>query len=169
MKNCFFISVILLFILLFGFCSVQSKYKAQWEGSYTLGKGLYMIEFDYGKIVVQGSYIRDGICYGGDYVVPLYEECYDSLGHVREYVINAIANEQIIIVKTILLNDNKYKYYLVIKTFDEKNITNTQIRNSFTYVFNSLNELTTFCLEKRIETLSIFMAVMLQRIMGTNF
>lgn len=93
---------------------------------------------------MQGTSVSDGICFGGVSVIPLYEEHYDSLGNVREYVINAIADERMIIAKTFLVNEQKYKYYLINKAFDEKNTSETQIRDSFTYVLNSMHELNTF-------------------------
>ena len=146
MKKILFVSAMLFLLLLVGCWHVIQLIDR--DSSVALGNGLYMIEFDQGRIVVQGSYIRDGICYGGPYVVPLYEESYDSSGNRREYVINAIADDQYIIVKTNILNDNKYKYYLINKGFDEKNTSNIQIRDSFTEVFYSLQELNILRLEK---------------------
>ena len=132
---------VLFILLLIGFCSVHSMIG---DGSYALGKNLYLMDFDGGKIIVQGTSVSDGICFGGVSVIPLYEEHYDSLGNVREYVINAIADERMIIAKTFLVNEQKYKYYLINKAFDEKNTSETQIRDSFTYVLNSMHELNTF-------------------------
>ena len=153
MKSVLLASATFIFLLGIGFCSVPSMFNSKWDDSYALGKGLYMISIDHGKIVVQGSYVRDGICYGGDYVVPLYEECYDSLGNVREYVVNAVADEYAVMIKTFILDDKKYKYYLIDKTFDEKCVSNLQIRESFTYRFNSLQELKAFCSQNNWESI----------------
>ena len=71
------------------------------NGSYSLGNGIYMLEWDGGgKIIVNGTSIEGNTCYGGESLIPTYENGYDSLGHFAEYVVDAKADDSWIIVKT---------------------------------------------------------------------
>ena len=74
MKSCLFASAILFLLLLIGFCYILSI-----GSDHPLGNNLYMMDWGDESVIVQGSFMENGRCYGGVLVVPLYEEQYDSL------------------------------------------------------------------------------------------
>ena len=60
----------------------------EWNGSYSLGNGIYMMEWDGpGRIIVQGSNIHGRTCYGGSLIIPTNEEECDSMGY-KYYILN---------------------------------------------------------------------------------
>ena len=103
------------------FCGIGAMaflYSTEWiwpefNGSHYLGSNLYMIEWDGGPIVVQGSDIRGRTCYGGEYVVP----CYESNINRKEHVVYAKHNDYWIIIKTIMSNPIEHRFYLIKKGF----------------------------------------------------
>jgi len=107
----------------------------QWHGSHSLGKGLYMMEWDSpGRIIVLGTNIQGRACYGGSLLIPTYEDEYDSLGHFSEWVIDAVSNDKWLIAYTYNTYINDHKYYIIDKSFDE-NTDATTIIKKYRYVY----------------------------------
>jgi hypothetical protein len=120
------LSVFLLFIAFF--------YISPWIfpslwGSYSLGKNLYLVTEEHcfyhenkrfqGYVILQGTQIEGKVCHGGEYVVPTYENYYDSIGNYREFVTESKHNDNWIIIKTYIIPEKRNKYYIIRKDFDE--------------------------------------------------
>lgn len=81
-----------------------------------------MLDWDGGgHIIVRGTSVKGKTCYGGEYLVPSYENHYDSIGNVAEYVIDAKSDDNWIIAKTGTKNSLQRKYYII----DKRNISDT--------------------------------------------
>lgn len=90
----------------------------EFNGSYHLGNGIYMIEWEKGgKIIVWGNNIRGKTCYGGSLLVPSLQEHYDSLGNITEYVRDAKSDEKWIIAKTYNIPKQKNLFYIIDKDY----------------------------------------------------
>ena len=89
-------------------------------GSHSLGAGLDMVDGDCpeDRAVIYSSNLHGKTCYGGTYIIPTYEEKYDSLGNFIEYVIDAKSDENHIYVITFMKTDNKRKYYIIDKSYE---------------------------------------------------
>lgn len=110
--------VIILAIALVSFLSLSEWIFPEFNGSYNLGNGIYMMEWDGGgKIIVWGSDIRGKTCYGGTYLVPSVQEHYDSLGNIAEYVTDAKSDEKWIIAKTYNIPKQKSLFYIIDKDY----------------------------------------------------
>ena len=110
---------VFLSICLCGVGTIIFFYSTDWlwpefNGSHNLGNNIYMIEWDGGPIVVQGSNIRGRTCYGGSPVVPSYESNINR----REYVVYSKYNDSWILIKTVMHNPVEDKYYIINKTFE---------------------------------------------------
>lgn len=105
-----FISTVVVFILILDLSG--NWLFPKWLGSYNLGNGLYMLDWDKEtRIIVLCSRKKGNTCYGGTYVIPhltIYEE---------EYVETANANEKWVIVRASTVDDRKLCYYLIDKSF----------------------------------------------------
>ena len=100
-------------------------------GSYSLGKNLYMVVDEHsfqkgtercqGYMILQGSQMEGRVCHGGSYIIPMgYENRYDSMGEIREHVLESRYNDDWIIVKTYIVKKDRYQYYFIKLDFDEK-------------------------------------------------
>lgn len=104
----------------------------EFNGSYFLGKNIYMIEWDGGgRVIVQGSNIRGNTCYGGSLLIPTYENQFDSAGHFAEYVVDAKANDNWIIAKTDNRLNHQRKYYIINKQHDTETLDAKEIIESY--------------------------------------
>lgn len=102
-------------ILIFAIFFFSSEWLCpEFHGSYHLGHGIYMMEWEDGdRIIVKGTNVRGNTCYGGLLLVPTYESQYDSLGRRQEYVKDARPDGEYIIVKTGNHQTNISKYYII--------------------------------------------------------
>ena len=92
----------------------------EFNGSYNLGKNIYMIDWDGGgRILVRGTSIEGNTCYGGERLIPTYENQYDSIGNIVENVVDVGVDENWIIAKTENKVNLQRKYYII----DKSNIT----------------------------------------------
>ncbi|GHT00876.1 hypothetical protein FACS189421_13350 [Bacteroidia bacterium] len=109
-----------IFFLLIGLDFSSNWLFPEWSsGSYDLGNNLYMMEWDGGgRIIVHCSRKKGKACYGGTYVVPTHKAEYDSLGNWAELVDDAKFDKKWIIVKSKLIQEKKYCYYIINKDFD---------------------------------------------------
>lgn len=117
------LKILFLSVTFWGIAFVAFLYYSEWifpefNGSYNLGNGIYMMEWDGGgKIIVWGSNIRGKTCYGGTYLVPSVQEHYDSLGNIAEYVTDAKSDEKWIIAKTYNIPKQKSLFYIIDKDY----------------------------------------------------
>lgn len=117
------IKILLLSVTILGIMLATLLYFSEWifpefNGSYNLGNGIYMMEWDGGgKIIVWGTTIRGNTCYGGSYLVPTFQEHYDSLGNIAEYVTDAKSDEKWIIAKTYNIPKQKSLFYIIDKDY----------------------------------------------------
>lgn len=108
-------------ILAITICFVTFMYAATWlwpesYGSYALGNNIYMLDWDGdGRIIVRGTNVEGNVCYGGELLIPTYGNEYDSVGNLREYVIDAKSDDNWIIAKTGNRITNQKKYYIINK------------------------------------------------------
>lgn len=117
--GCILTIVICFFLFLFA----TELFWPEFNGSYSLGSNIYMLEWDGGgRVIVQGSNIRGNTCYGGSYLIPTYENQYDSIGNLAEYVIDAEADDYWIIAKTDNKLNHRRKYYIINKQHDIENL-----------------------------------------------
>lgn len=102
-------------------CFVIFLYSTEWlwpefNGSYDLGKNIYMIEWDGGgKVIVRGTNIKGNTCYGGEPLIPTYNNEYDSTGNYSEFVLDAKSDNKWIIAKTDNKSNRQRKYYIIKK------------------------------------------------------
>lgn len=136
-------------------CSLLFLYSSEWlwpefNGSYNLGKGIYMIEWDRGKLIVKGSNIKGHTCYGGERIIPTYENQYDSIGKRVEYVVDAKFNDNWIIVKTNNEVTQRVKYYIINKDEGIEKVDAEKIQEKYTISFTDSIEFDNACKKKGI-------------------
>ena len=136
-------------------CSLLFLYSSEWlwpefNGSYNLGKGIYMIEWDGGKLIVKGSNIKGHTCYGGERIIPTYENQYDSIGKRVEYVVDAKFNDNWIIVKTNNEVTQRVKYYIINKEEGIEKVDEEKIQEKYTINFKDSIEFDNACKKKGI-------------------
>lgn len=113
--GCLLTIVICFFLFLFA----TEWFWPEYNGSYSLGNNIYMIEWGgRGRVIVQGSNIRGNTCYGGSQLIPAYGNQYDSVGNYAEYVVDAKANNNWIIARTNNHMNNQRKYYILNKRYN---------------------------------------------------
>lgn len=79
-----------------------------------------MLDWDGGgRIIVRGASFDGNTCYGGELLIPTYENQYDSMGYEVEYVTDAVFDEHWIIARTNNKITLQRKYYII----DKRNIT----------------------------------------------
>lgn len=121
------------------------------NGSYSLGNGIYMLEWDGGgRIIVQGSNIHGNTCYGGSQLIPTYENQCDSIGNFVEYVIDAKSNDSWIIAVTNNTISKQRKYYILDKRYDLEKMTAEDIINNRIESFTDSSAFAKRCLNDRI-------------------
>lgn len=110
--NKIFAIILSTIIFLVGFFFSSEWLFPEWNGSYDLGKNLYMMDWEKGnKIIVHCSNKSGRTCYGGFPIIPH--------NYPREvYVQSAKADDKWIIVKAITTEDNNVCYYLIDKSFN---------------------------------------------------
>lgn len=131
-------------------CSLLFLNSSEWlwpesNGSYNLGKGIYMIEWDGGKLIVKGSNIKGHTCYGGERIIPTYENQYDSIGKLVEYVVDAKSNDYWIIAKTNNKLTQRVKYYIINKGEGIENVAADKIQEKYTLSFTDSIEFKDVC------------------------
>ena len=123
------LGILIIIVLLFiGFLFASEWIFPQMHGSYNLGHGIYMMEWDGGgRVIVYGTSISGNTCYGGTPLIPTYNNQYDSLGRQMEYVVDAKSNKRWIIVKTNNKMTHQKKIYIIDKDCNtqEKTSDNT--------------------------------------------
>ena len=134
-------------LLLIGlFLYLSEWFLPEWHGSYSLGKGVYMIEWDSpGKIIVQGTNVSGRTCYGGTLLVPSYENEYDSYGNYNEYVVNAVHNMDWIVAYTYSIKEKNYKYYTIDKSLINNDICANDITERFIRMYLDKDSFIHFC------------------------
>lgn len=119
-------------------------------GSYDLGNGIYMMEWDGGgRIIVKGSTIRGRTCYGGAQLIPTYENSYDS-GHFAEYVIDATSDADWIIARTGNHISGQRKYYIVRKKNLSEDMSALEILDKLIESFSDSIQFSQKCLDYSI-------------------
>jgi hypothetical protein len=127
------LKVLLISISLFGVGVVIFLFSSEWlwpefYGSRNLGNGIYLMEWDEGAIIVQGSNISGRTCYGGSFIIPITASPNDSNANRKEHVVKVKYDDSWILVKTVLCNPFEVKFYVIDKDFD-KNDNETIILN----------------------------------------
>ncbi len=118
----------------------------EFNGSFSLGNNIYMIEWDGGgRVIVQGSNLHGNTCYGGSQLIPTYENQYDSLGHFAEYVVDAKADNGWIIAKTGNKLNCQKRYYIIDKQHDIENLDAKEIIERYTTIFTDSCEFAKRC------------------------
>lgn len=131
-------------------CSLLFLNSSEWlwpesNGSYNLGKGIYMIEWDGGKLIVKGSNIKGHTCYGGERIIPTYENQYDSIGKRVEYVVDAKFNDHWIIAKTNNEVTQRVNYYIINKDEGIEKVDADKILEKYTLSFTDSIEFDNAC------------------------
>ena len=108
--------IISVFVIIMLFIYASDWIWPEFNGSYSLGNNIYMIEWDGGgKMIVNGTTIEGNTCYSGQPLIPTYENQYDSIGNFAEYVVDAKSDDNWIIAKTSNHINNQRKYYIINK------------------------------------------------------
>lgn len=137
------VTLVILCFLLFLYSS--ERLWPEFNGSYNLGKGIYMIEWDGGKLIVKGSNIKGHTCYGGERIIPSCENQYDSIGNLVEYVVDARFNDNWIIAKTNNKLTKRVKYYIIKKGEGIENVAADKIQEKYTLSFTDSIEFKDVC------------------------
>ena len=139
-------------LLAIGFLYISEWIWPEFGGSYNLGNGIYMMEWDGGgRVIVKGSYIRGRTCYGGSQLIPTYESGYDSAGNFAEYVIDAKYDNNWIIAKTGNYSNGENKYYIVDKSFDIEKTSEEDIVENYIFDFTDSLSFANVCHQKGIK------------------
>lgn len=122
------------------------------NGSYNLGKNIYMMDWDGGgRIIVRGTSFEGNVCYGGERLIPLYENQYDTLGNVVEYVEDAMSDEDWIIARTNNKITLQQKYYILDKRKISDKMTTEEIIKKNIVSFADSIDFVNNCFNKRIK------------------
>jgi hypothetical protein len=120
-------------------------------GSYDLGNGIYMVDWEGGREIIKGTNIQGRTCYGGSYLIPTYESRYDSAGNFAEYVIDAKYDNNWIIAKTGNYSNGENKYYIVDKSFDIEKTSEEDIVENYIFDFTDSLSFANVCHQKGIK------------------
>ena len=144
--------IISVFVIIMLFIYASDWIWPEFNGSYSLGNNIYMIEWDGGgKMIVNGTTIEGNTCYSGQPLIPTYENQYDSIGNFAEYVVDAKSDDNWIIAKTSNHINNQRKYYILNKKYNPNKMTVEDIISTKIVFFTDSNEFAKKCLRNRIE------------------
>lgn len=85
-------------------------------------------------------------CYGGEPLIPTYENQYDSIGNFAEYVVDAKSDDNWVIAKTDNHISNQRKYYILNKKYNPNEMTVEDIINTRIECFTDSSEFAKKCL-----------------------
>ncbi len=154
---------LMLIICLFLIWYATYWFKPEWNGSHSLGKNLYVLEWDGGNIMVFGTNIIGKTCTSGINIIPDYQdnECNnryselsqwnDSLGLLSEFIEDYKNDSHWIIAKTYNKVTHKKRYYIIDKNYDEKKIEFDDVIRRFKYSFTDSCMFSKECKLKRIQ------------------
>lgn len=117
-------------------------------GSYDLGDGIYLMDFDYGKIIVHGTSVHFGICYGGEYLIPTYEMAFDSTGKRKTCVLDAVADNNWVIAKLYDKIEQKDRFAVLSKSLLQ---FETESWHKYIEYFDQESEFQRYCDSLRID------------------
>ena len=138
---------LVLYFLLALFLFASEWLWPEFNGSYDLGNNIYMLEYDGGgKIIVNASTISGRTCYGGETLIPTYENQYDSTGNFAEYVVEAKSDDKWIIVKTNNRRNDQRKYYILDKQYNYRIMSSSDIIGKKITCFTDSAEFAKGCL-----------------------
>jgi len=127
------VAIPIVILLYFGAWEVVSWIRPELDGSYNLGKGVYMLEWDGGgRIIVQCHSLNHKTCTGGSRLIPKLEDGYEGKG---DYVIDAEFDENWIITRTDNRLNHERKFYIIDKSFDKDTTDADEIINNYIYSF----------------------------------
>lgn len=112
-----FVTVIVILMVILTTCN-------SFSGDHPLGNHFSLLEGDRkeDRAIVYCSNYERGICYGGTYVVPIYERHMNKEGNYAEYVEDAESNCCWIVAKTYQIFEKKYYYWIIDKRFSLENV-----------------------------------------------
>lgn len=89
-----------------------------------LGNKLTIFEGDKpeDRVIVYCTGYSFGYCKAGIYIIPTYEEHYDKTGKYAEYVTTAKSDEKWVIAKTVQIDNNQERYWIIDKGFNIKDV-----------------------------------------------
>lgn len=123
----------------------------EFNGSYDLGKNIYMIDWDGGgKVIVKGTSISGKTCYGGTCLIPTYENQYDSLGNLTEYVIEAKSDNNWITARTKIRGSGRSKFYILDKRRITELTDEDEIIDKYTTVYTDSMTFIKACNKKHL-------------------
>ena len=97
-------------------------------GSYDLGDGIYMMDYDKGNIIVYGTNIFGRTCNGGIYLIPSYEMMYNDVAQKREWMVNrAISDENWVLAELFNLINDKRLFAVLSKKIDSESNHNPDL------------------------------------------
>lgn len=92
---------------------------SEWN-NHSLGNNLSLWEGD--KQEDRAIVYCEGNCNGGIYVIPSYNQHYDSNGNYAEYVKEAKFNKEWVIAKSFLIKEKRENYWIINKDFNIENL-----------------------------------------------
>lgn len=139
----FFVSFVIMGLMIWSLWSFPQVW-----GSYDLGNGFYMIEYDQGRIIVYGTNMAGNTCFGGNYVIPSFEKSYTKdLQHRKLIVLDAFFDDSWIIAPLYDLEEEE-KIFAV---FNKKTIAdNSEEYKESVYYFFDIQDLQNYCAENDI-------------------
>lgn len=93
------------------------------SGDYPLGNNFSLLDGDRkeDRVIVYCTNKEGGICYGGIYIVPIYERHMNKDGRYAEYVEDAESDDKWIVAKTYQIFDRRFYYWIIDKSFSLEN------------------------------------------------
>ena len=111
----------------------------------------YMMEWDNGgRIIVKGSTIRGNTCYGGSVIIPFNKNRNDINGNFAEYVVDANADDNWIIVKSNNHSTHQKRYYIIEKNEEIEQLHQEDIIAKYIVSFSDSIEFANECFKKGI-------------------
>lgn len=131
------------------FWVITSWVKPEWHGSYNLGDGIYMIDWD-GKTkqLLDGTQFEGRTCIGGSQVIPSHDKGYlsDSVYSIED----TKYNERWIIAKAATHKQNEYYFFIIDKSFKADSVPIPDIYGTYLVGYTDSLEFITACKHKQI-------------------
>lgn len=136
----------------FIFITISDYIFPKFNGSYNLGNGIYMIEWDGGRIIVNGEQIIGNTCYGGSPLIPSIRTVMDSADYTYNYerVVKVASDRKWIIAKTHNHQNGQDIFYIIDKGFVIDKTTAEEIVNNYIHAYSDSISFARACNENKI-------------------
>lgn len=131
------------------FWVITSWVKPEWHGSYNLGAGIYMIDWDAKtKELVEGTQFEGRTCMAGNLIIPS-----DARGYLSDSVYSIVGteyDERWIIAKAASRKQSEHYYFIIDKSFKTDSVPISDIYGTYLVGYTDSLEFVTACKNKKI-------------------